>query len=243
MDVERFVTPRDVVRSRTLLALPELHLALRSLDARRRERMLDVGCGYGGLTMAVASSMAISDVHGVDIDDDVLAEAGGKGVAARRCEIGRDPLPYPDEHFDVVTCFGMLDYLPWFDGAMHEMRRVLRTGGEVVVSLPNLGSWHNRLALLFGYQPRDVEVSHTALVGVHPYYLRTSDDRRPSGHIHTVTARAFRELAERLGFETVSICGATPGAPHGALAVRAIDRAFGRRPSLARRFIYLGRKP
>jgi ubiquinone/menaquinone biosynthesis C-methylase UbiE len=117
--LERSVTARtpDVV----------VHL-LSSLRDQKRQRLLDVGCGYGGLAKTIADHLTISEVYGVDIDPEVVAEAHSKGVKVHCLDVDHEALPFPNNHFDLVTCFGMLDYLPFFDNSMREMFRVLRPG-------------------------------------------------------------------------------------------------------------------
>jgi SAM-dependent methyltransferase len=134
----------------------------------------------------------------------------------------------------------MLDYLPDFDPAIEEMARLTRPGGYVLISLPNLASWHNRLALLLGYQPRDVEISQRFLVGAHPTYRQRND--RPVGHIHTATTAAFRELMEAHRFETVRVTAGRPKLWRRSFAVRIVDRLLSQHAGLARRFFYLGRR-
>jgi hypothetical protein len=90
-----------------------------------------------------------------------------------------------------------MDTLVSFDDLVREMHRVLRPGGYLLVTLPNLASWHNRIALLLGFQPRDVEISSEILPGVVPGYA----DESPAGHIHVPTLRAFLDLMRYHGFE------------------------------------------
>ena len=235
---QAFLTSNDYERSCTSHSLPVVTRVLRDvLDGCRPGAMLDVGCGYGGVGAGLGSALGAAEVHGVDVDPDVIAEAEGKGVKARCVDV-QAGLPYGDATFDLVSCFGVLDYMPLFDGVVRELSRVLRPQGLVAISLPNLASWHNRLALALGYQPRDVEICSTRAVGIAPYYASNT----PVGHIHAATTRAFRELMTLMGFAELRVVALRPGnvRPHAIL--RVLDAVLGRTPALARRFLYVGRR-
>lgn len=235
----RWISENDRIRSATVHHLDEALGALSPLKAEKIERMVDIGCGFGGLPKTVAKHLGIDEVHGIDIDAEVLGEAQEKGIVTHHVDVDKAPLPFTNGYLDLVTSFGMMDYLPFFDSLVREMYRVLRPGGHVLISLPNVASWHNRLMLMLGYQPRDVEVSREILPGVHPWYK--GDE--PTGHIHTVTPRAFSELMAHHGFETVKLFGGSPRRRAVNPVIGLIDNVLGRRASLARRFFYLGRKP
>jgi len=153
-----------------------------------------------------------------------------------RVDVSASPLPFPDGYFSLVVSFGMLDFLPFFDHFVRELFRVTHAGGYVLISLPNLASWHNRLFLLLGYQPRDVEVSREVLVGVHPWYKTD----RPAGHIHTLTVPAMTQLMTHHGFRTVRLTGGRPRPRKMNSLIRFADDLFSVKPTLARRFFYLG---
>lgn len=234
------ITENDVIRSRTVRFLPDLMRALKPLEGHvGSDALLDIGCGFGGLSVTIAQHLGIREIHGIDIDPAVLPEAEAKGVNAIQHDIASERLPYDDGTFDLVTSFGMLDYLRFFDPAIKEIRRVLKPTGFVVISLPNLSAWHTRMALLFGYQPRDVEVSEEVITGIHPYYRKR--DPNPTGHIHSVTSVAFRELAEHFGFKTVAVVGSSPPGTGTPAILESFDRFVARRASLAKRFIYVGK--
>lgn len=234
----RWFTDNDRDRSATVTHVHDLVRALEPVPRGGIRRMLDVGCGYGGLGAFVAEKLEVPEVHGVDADPTVIDEACGKGIHAQLAELGKEPLPYPDEHFDFIMSLGMMDYLPTYDAAMKEINRVLRSGGHVLIALPNLASWHNRISLLLGYQPRDVEISSEKLTGLNPWYQHDV----PTGHIHTATVGAFSELMAHHGFSTVRITGGRPGGRKKSRAVDLIDALLSWRVSLARRFFYLGTK-
>lgn len=234
-----YLTAKDYERSCTSFSLPEVAEALVAVaDGRTPQTLLDVGCGYGGIAATLRDALDVVDVHGVDIDQAVIDEARDKGVDARCVDVGSEPLPYADGTFDLLTCFGMLDYLPWYDVALREFSRVLAPGGVVAVALPNLASWHNRLGLLFGYQPRDVEFCSVQTVGLAPLYRSAL----PVGHIHTPTTRAFRECMTLMGFAEERTAALRPTNNPAPLPLRAIDAVLGRFPSTARRFLYIGRR-
>jgi ubiquinone/menaquinone biosynthesis C-methylase UbiE len=233
------LTANDYARSCTSFSLPIVTDALhRVVDGARPRALLDVGCGYGGIAATLCESLGIAEAHGVDIDGAVIAEAERKGVHAVRADVSTGPLPYGDAAFEIVTCFGMLDYLAWFDVAIREFSRVLVPGGLLAVTLPNLASWHNRVALLLGYQPRDIEFCSLRAVGLAPFYRSTL----PVGHLHTPTTRAFREFMSLMGFDEVRTVALRPGNNPPPRILRAVDAVLGRTPSSARRFLYIGRR-
>src|SRR6185312_10294986 len=75
------------------------------------------------------------------------------------CEIDhfdaeKDPFPYPDAHFSTVLCCELLEHL--FEDPMHlmsEINRILKPGGHLVLTTPNVGSLRSISAILLGYHP------------------------------------------------------------------------------------------
>jgi SAM-dependent methyltransferase len=216
--------------------MPALLAALDPIPRGKCKDILDIGCGYGGLTSTVGRHLGAATVYGVDIDPRGKEEAEEKGVTFECLDVERTPLPYADASFDFVMSLGMLDYLPTFDGLLSEVRRVLRVDGHALLSIPNLGSWHNRIALLLGFQPRDIEVSNEAVVGT---FARYRNDL-PAGHLHTATLKAFTELMQIHGFDELEVRGGAWKTTQIGWPVAVLDRLFSYSPSLARRFFYLG---
>lgn len=114
------------------------------LDAaalRPGERVLDVACGTGVVTAAAAQAVGPGgDVLGVDLSarmvDAARARRVSQGAGAMRVErMDAEALDLPDAGFDVALCAFGLMYLPDPEAALREMRRVLRPGGRVAVSI------------------------------------------------------------------------------------------------------------
>src|ERR1051326_4562709 len=118
----------------------------RVLDGRRDARILDAGCGTGGTTLELRR---YGDVVGVDLAWEALEPAHARGLKAlARASIER--LPFLSAAFDVVTSFEVIYHLGIGDdvGALKEMRRVLKTGGLLLVRVPAhdwLRGEHDRL--------------------------------------------------------------------------------------------------
>jgi ubiquinone/menaquinone biosynthesis C-methylase UbiE len=51
-------------------------------------------------------------------------------------DVSGQKLSFDDGSFDLFTCFGMMDYLSFFDPLVRGMFRVLQRGGYALVSLP-----------------------------------------------------------------------------------------------------------
>lgn len=98
-------------------------------------RVLDAGCGAGQLMEALRSQGA--RVSGFDLS--------GAMVELARTRLGEDadlrvadlaaPLPYSDGEFDLVVVSLALHYVRDWGPTLAEVRRVLRTGGRLVVSI------------------------------------------------------------------------------------------------------------
>jgi SAM-dependent methyltransferase len=98
-------------------------------------RILDAGCGAGPLFAALRERGAV--VTGVD------ASAGMLELARRRLGTDADlrvvdlagPLPFPDDTFDDVIASLVLHYLEDWGPTLAEIRRVLKPGGRLLVSV------------------------------------------------------------------------------------------------------------
>jgi SAM-dependent methyltransferase len=113
--------------------------APRVVDAaaiRSGHRVLDVACGTGILSRAVAEAVGpAGDVIGLDLDPGMLVVAArvAPGIALHRGTA--EMLPFTDHAFDaVVSQFGLM-FFQDRTRALREMWRVLRPGGRLVVAV------------------------------------------------------------------------------------------------------------
>ena len=126
------VQPQD---DATHLARPLLS-ALGEIEA---PRVLDVATGTARLPLSLLRQLDFRGrVVGVDLARRMLAIAQHKTRSHRRRVglIRQDAmaLPFPDASFDAVTSIEALEFLPHPEGALAEMTRVLRPGGQLLIS-------------------------------------------------------------------------------------------------------------
>src|SRR6516162_6428857 len=108
--------------------------------------VLDVCTGHGVLALAATERGA--KVSAVDFSEAMVA-AARRNAPSVDCRQGdAQDLPYPDNTFDAVVCgYGIL-HVPEPDRALAEMRRVLRPGGRVAISVWERPSPSNGFGLL-----------------------------------------------------------------------------------------------
>ena len=180
--------------------------------------VLDIGCGTGTLLLAAAERVGPSvALHGVEPATEMAAHARHKAEARRISlevvEGSAERLPYPAAYFDAVFCTLVFHHLPrsMQEGAIREMRRVLRPGGRAVIV-----DWQ---------RPKSFARAITSPLFL-VYFLHNLG---PSGS--PLDALGIKSLMRELGFEDIAWCsfgaGGAVGAVVGRLAsgTRAIDQA------------------
>ncbi|MFP9193582.1 class I SAM-dependent methyltransferase [Natrialbaceae archaeon A-CW1-1] len=228
----------DIEDNSTLQSINSLGKPLQELYQKhwKIDHLVDIGCGYGGLAIALGELLEVSSISGIDTNSNRLSKASEKGVISYNINVEKRKLPWSDSEIDLVVAFGLFEHLTDYSSPLEEIHRVLRDDGWFWITVPNLAGWTNRLALLLGYQPRNVEVSSQKSVGILPFY----GYKKPLGHVHAPTYRALVELLEHHGF---SIEIVTPLSPYqDSLAVKAVDAVLGRSPRFSRRVSILCRK-
>jgi|GEM_PF-3134768 SAM-dependent methyltransferase len=111
----------------------ETALINRLLRGHSISRSLEVGCGFGRLSPTFA---ARSDTHvPIDINPEALAEAQVAYPHLRFQLVDGNDLPFPDDSFDLVTTWSVLQHIPphKIGHALAEIRRVLAPGGIILM--------------------------------------------------------------------------------------------------------------
>ncbi len=146
--------------------------AVRLANILPNARVLDIGCRHGRLKEFVKVTI---DYHGIDI----APEFAGENVTIADVSQGID---FPENSFGYVFCLEVIEHLknPYF--VLAEIRRVLKSDGYLVVSLPN--PYHFKEII---------------------WNILRMQDRQ--GHIFSFTRQITYRLLEFVGFEVIKTRG------------------------------------
>jgi len=178
--------------------------------------IVDVGCGDGAATRLASQVNPGHRFVGVDWSADALRHARRHGLTLVQAEIEPAGLPIASGCADVVIMSELIEHLIDPDSALEEAWRVLKPGGTLLLSTPNLAAWYNRGLLALGIQPLFTEVSLRGVFG------------RPgsvvAGHLRLFTRRALVGLLAARGFGAIRVSGACyHDVPR---PLRPLDQAF-----------------
>jgi ubiquinone/menaquinone biosynthesis C-methylase UbiE len=163
-------------------------------------RVLDIGCGEGHFAAVLLRGGA--DVVAADVAEEPLRRARARypGLDVRLVE-PEAPLPMEDTSFDVVWAGETIEHVADTSQWLSQVRRVLRSGGLLLLSTPNHGPLSR------------------AWWGLSRKAFETHFDPR-SDHLRFYTRCALEGLLEDFGFEDVVVtcAGGLPGARRVLLA-------------------------
>jgi SAM-dependent methyltransferase len=164
------------------------------------DRILEMGA-YLQITPALRSRLGYGEVRGCyygpagRIDHRTVQSADGETFT---CDIDhfdaeKDRFPYDDESFSTVVCGELIEHL--FEDPMHlmgEVNRILKPGGHLVLTTPNVAALRGISAILLGYHP-----------GFFHAYIKPATDSGEvdARHNREYTAREIHKLLENSGFE------------------------------------------
>lgn len=182
-------------------------------------RLLEIGV-WDGSVIAKYRPHFQGSIYGLDLSLEIMKLSLPLLVEGKACDLNKDDIPWANGFFDCVVCGEVIEHIFDTDRLVREMARVLKPGGRLFLSTPNLGSALNRGLLLFGLQPLGTEVSSQRSNYGNP--LRKA--LNPAGHIRNFTARALVELIACNGFRKIKLDSAPLAS---SSKIRFVEKLFG----------------
>ena len=206
--------PRGTSCPKTVLLFAE---KLKHMGIFRGGRLLDVGCGDGTFTRAL--SAGFRECYGIDVQDHYLEEFRSQTMTAPKGKftiqkMDAANMTFPDAFFDVVVSIETLEHVPELAASSREIARVLKPGGQLLLTVPN--RW-------FPFENHGAKIGPLQLgrVPLLPYF--------PFLHRRFALARVFtlrdlRRLFEPLGFSLKCVDYAWPTFEHRGNALQPFLR-------------------
>ncbi len=167
------------------------------------DRILEMGA-YLQITPALRSKLGYGYVRGcyfgklgrVDHKEVVSTEGEAFTCDVDHFDAEHDRFPYEDAYFSTVLCCELIEHL--FEDPMHmmgEVNRILKPGGHLVLTTPNIAAMRGISAILLGYHP-----------GFFHAYIRPADSGEVDArHNREYTPREIHRLLENSGFEVARL--------------------------------------
>lgn len=154
----------------------ELDTWIRSLRSRPNGHLLDVGCGSGDWLAALEELGW--NTHGTDADEAAVRTARERGLDVYHGAL--EQRAFPDECFDAITLNHVIEHVPNPRETVAECRRILKQGGMLAISTPNVDSLSHRY---FGADWRGLE---------------------PPRHLHVFSKPSLNRILGLAGFSNVT---------------------------------------
>lgn len=129
--------------------------------------VLEVGSGAGRFSRVVLECTG-ANLFSVDYSDAVTVNFENNGkIAPERFQIFQASIyemPFPDDSFDKVFCFGVLQHTPNFDASIKALIDKTKPGGEVVVDFYPVNGWWSKIHAKYILRPFTTRMSHEFLM-------------------------------------------------------------------------------
>lgn len=155
----------------------------------RGKRVLDLGCSSGQLAKLIKEQN--NEVYGVELNTKAADLAEKRGIRVKIFDLN-DGIPFEDGLFDAVNAGEIIEYLYDTKFFFEECNRVLKPGGTLIVSTPNLNSFFNRVRVLTG--------GYLSQLGAFP-------DDHYGDQIRVFNLSKIEELCAHTGFKVTGVVG------------------------------------
>jgi len=133
--------------------------------ARPYRSVLDIGAGTGVDLLAARAVEPAAALHAIEAFPPNVETLRRQDMAVTGLDLERDVFPFGDGAVDVVIANQILEHVKEVFWVFHEVTRVLRVGGSLIIGVPNLAALHNRILLAVGRQPSVIKTASAHVRG------------------------------------------------------------------------------
>ena len=152
---------------------------------------LDIGSGHGDLIQLMRSRFDLQS-SACDYTDSLMKL---DDVNVKVADLSNQDLPFHDASFDLVTCTEVIEHLEHYRSTLRDVYRVLKPGGTLVLSTPNILNLKSRIRfLIFGFYN---------LFG--PLHVSESQLHLTGGHINPVSYFYLAHSLSDAGFKNIEV--------------------------------------
>ena len=138
-------------------------------DDLTSKNILEVGSGAGRFSKVVLECTK-ANLYSVDYSDAVSANYKNNGqIAPERFHLFQASiyeLPFPDNSFDKVFCFGVLQHTPDFQLSIKALVDKAKPGSEIVVDFYAIKGWWTKIHAKYILRPITKKLSHKSLMSI-----------------------------------------------------------------------------
>tara|TARA_B100001013_G_scaffold296038_1_gene196496 strand:- start:118 stop:1056 length:939 start_codon:yes stop_codon:yes gene_type:complete len=133
------------------------------------QNILEVGSGAGRFSKVILEQ-TLGNLYSVDYSGAVSTNKKNNYATApdrfHLFQASIDALPFPDESFDKVFCFGVLQHTPNFEKSVKCLIEKVKIGSEVVVDFYPINGWWTKINAKYMLRPISKRISHQHLLGL-----------------------------------------------------------------------------
>lgn len=157
-------------------------------------KLLDIGCA-GGIFLQAMKNVPNWELYGVE-PNKKAAESAGLGEGLNIFNGTLEQAAYPDNFFNAVTLWDVLEHLPDPGATLLEIQRILKPGGAIDLRLPNFNSLEARV--------------------FNRYWVGLDSPR----HLYVFSKNNLKELLIKNGFKVVEIKSGIGSFPNFVLSLK-----------------------
>ena len=112
-----------------------LELILQELELKKPLRILDVGCHEGEFIATLQKHVRNVSFFGIDVNREAIRKARDK-VCGQFYIMPAENMTFPANYFDFVLALDVIEHVSYLHKSIHQIHRVLRRGGVLILSVP-----------------------------------------------------------------------------------------------------------